>query len=111
MRTLIRRLPPWRTVLVAFFVIAVWPNTAPAQAAKPVYLLQADGLACPFCAYGVEKQLSRIEGVETIETDIKTGTITVTMRDGAALEEATARRAVEAAGFTLRGFEGGAAAE
>lgn len=53
----------------------------------------------------MEKQLGRIEGVEITETDLKAGTITVTMRDGATLEEATARKAVETAGFTLRGFE------
>ena len=31
-----------------------------------VYSLQVNGLACPFCAYGVEKKLSSIEGVEDI---------------------------------------------
>ncbi len=101
----------WRGVVAAFLVSALWASAVPAQDTNPVYTLQADGLACPFCAYGVEKQLSRIEGVVAIETEIKTGTVTVTMRDGAVLDEATAKKAVEAAGFTLRGFERGRAAE
>ena len=42
---------------------------------RTLYTLQADGLACPFCAYGVEKQLSRIDGVDTVSTDIESGTV------------------------------------
>ena len=69
------------------------------------YSLQADGLACPFCAYGIEKQLSAIDGVNTVGTNIKTGTVLITMKDGVSLEEDAARLAVEAAGFTMRNFQ------
>lgn len=69
------------------------------------YKLQVDGLACPFCAYGIEKKLSAIEGVEMLDIDIESGSVMVTMADGATLEETAARRAVEAAGFSLRDFE------
>ena len=71
---------------------------------RPTYTLQADGLACPFCVYGIEKQLSQIDGVEDIGVDIETGTVTLTLAEGMTLEEATARKAVEAAGFSLRDF-------
>lgn len=69
------------------------------------YVLGVDGLACPFCAYGIEKQLLRLDGVESAETDVKSGQVVVTLREGATLDEPTARKAVEAAGFTLRAFE------
>lgn len=69
------------------------------------YWLHVDGLACPFCAYGIEKQLLGLDGVESAETDVKSGRVVVTVRDGATLDEATAREAVDAAGFTLRVFE------
>ncbi len=95
----------WRVLLAVCFVSTLWADTGAAQDAKPVYTLQIDGLACPFCAYGIEKQLGAIEGVETVETDIKSGTVTVTMQEGASLDEGAANGAVEAAGFTLRGFE------
>lgn len=72
---------------------------------KTVYTLQADGLACPFCVYGIEKQIQRIDGVESVSTDIKSGTVVITMTPGRALEETDAQRAVEAAGFTMRKFE------
>ena len=76
-----------------------------ALAAPPAYKLRVDGLACPFCAYGIEKKLSAIAGVRTIDVDIASGTVTVTMTEGTTLDKATATAAVEAAGFGLGGFE------
>ncbi len=101
----------WRALLGAVVVITLLAAPIHAQQKRPIYTLQADGLACPFCAYGIEKQLSAIEGVVTVETDIKLGTVTVTMQPGSSLAEDAARKAVEAAGFTMRGFSRGGAGE
>ncbi len=70
-----------------------------------VYKLYVDGLACPFCAYGVEKKVGGLDGVEKVEIEIDEGLVAVTLVDGATLDEATASRAVDEAGFTLRKFE------
>lgn len=83
---------------------SAWMATA-ALAAGPSYQIEVAGLACPFCAYGIEKKLNAIDGVERVETNIKAGTVTVTMKDGARLDKATAEKAVKAAGFTLKGFK------
>ncbi|MEX2494775.1 MAG: heavy-metal-associated domain-containing protein [Woeseia sp.] len=85
----------------AVLIALAWPAAADEPA---VYELQADGLACPFCAYGIEKQLGGIEGVEAVATDVKSGTVTITMEPGATLDEADAERAVDRAGFTMRDF-------
>ena len=69
------------------------------------YTLGVDGLGCPFCTYGIEKQLSAIEGVESIETNIKSGQIVVTLVEGKSLREEVARQAVKDAGFTLRSLK------
>ena len=69
------------------------------------YALGVDGLACPFCAYGIEKKLSAIDGVEDIETDIKGGRVVITLADGKTLSEEVARQAVKDAGFTLRSLK------
>lgn len=89
---------------VTLLVVALLTAAASGQEAAPGYVIRADGLACPFCAYGIEKQLGAVDGVTSVETDIRSGTVTVTMRPGATLDEAVARAAVEAAGFTMRGF-------
>ena len=82
-----------------------WQGPLQAQETKAAYEIKADGLACPFCAYGIEKQLSAIEGVAMVETDIKFGTVTVTMKNSATLDKDAALKAVKAAGFTMRGFK------
>ncbi len=76
-----------------------------AFAAQTQYQLRVDGLACPFCAYGIEKELTRTDGVEGIDIDINAGTVTVTMADGAAMTEEKAQQIVKDAGFTLADFE------
>lgn len=95
-RTLIRRMAIASSlVLMATGVVA----------APPTYQLHVDGLACPFCAYGIEKKLGALEGVQGLETHIKDGTVIVTMKDGMTLDEASAKQAVKEAGFSLRKFE------
>ncbi len=56
-----------------------------ASAAQTQYQLRVDGLACPFCAYGIEKELKRTNGVESLEIDINAGIVTVTVAEGAAM--------------------------
>ncbi len=90
-----------RTVLVLSLVLM----SVSALAAQQAYKLRVDGLSCPFCAYGIEKKLNAIKGVQQIEVDIATGIVAVTMAEGTTLDEATAKQAVKDAGFTLRGFE------
>ncbi|GMQ89787.1 MAG: hypothetical protein BMS9Abin10_0121 [Gammaproteobacteria bacterium] len=87
---------------IVVLTLILWMPAANAQSA--VYALEVDGLACPFCAYGIEKKLSAIKGVEKIDVDIKSGQVVVTMASGASLNEERARRAVKDAGFTLRAF-------
>ena len=74
------------------------------QASGPSYALQVDGLACPFCAYGIEKKLSSIEGVDDTQVNIKTGEVIVIMAEGVPLAEDLARKKVKEAGFILRAF-------
>ncbi len=79
--------------------------STPAEAASHVYRLTVDGLACPFCAYGVEKNILGLKGVESLEIHMEGGFVTVVMEGGQALDETAAKKAVADAGFTLRSFE------
>jgi copper chaperone CopZ len=104
MTSIARPTVAFHALLVALILGFLLPFSATAAEDQAVYTLQADGLACPFCAYGIEKQLTRIDGVESVETDVKSGTVVITMKPGATLDEADANRAVEAAGFSMREF-------
>lgn len=84
---------------------------APAATADEAYKLRVDGWVCAYCAYGVEKKLRAVEGVKDIEVHVYEGYAVVTTEDDAGFDEASARRAVRDAGFTLRGFERVSAAD
>ncbi|MBI4195070.1 MAG: heavy-metal-associated domain-containing protein [Betaproteobacteria bacterium] len=92
----------WRRAILALGLVL---TSTSAFATSQGYKLRVDGLACPFCAYGIEKKLSAIKGVQRVEVDIATGIVTVTMAEGTTLDETAAKKAVKDAGFSLRGFE------
>ncbi|HGX94242.1 MAG TPA: copper chaperone [Candidatus Tenderia sp.] len=71
-------------------------------AAGTQYNLRVDGLACPFCAYGVEKKLINSEGVESVSFDLEKGLVKVKTRAGVSLTEEHLKKLVNDAGFTLR---------
>ncbi|MEX2475773.1 heavy-metal-associated domain-containing protein [Marinobacter sp.] len=75
-----------------------------ALAADNHYVLGVDGLACPFCAFGIEKRLNKVDGVTDIEVDVADSVVRVTLQEGKTLTEARARQAVKEAGFTLRSY-------
>ncbi len=88
--------------LLAIVFILYWVSSA--YAAGDEYRVGVDGLACPFCVYGVEKQLNKLEGIERMDTDIQDGQLVLFMQEGATLSEQSIREAVNRAGFTLRSF-------
>lgn len=75
-----------------------------ALAADNQYVLGVKGLACPFCAYGIEKRLNKVDGVTDIQVDIGDGVVRVTLQEGKTLTEEQADQAVKEAGFTLGSF-------
>ena len=68
------------------------------------FLLGVDGMSCPFCVYGIEKRLKKIDGVEDVRADLAQGNIWVEVTGADVLSEDGARLLVEQAGFTLRSF-------
>ena len=81
----------------------------PSHARVQSVSLQVDGLACPFCAYGLEKKLKKVEGVEKLTIDLESGRVRLTLKGDVKLggEEgpglvSLARKAVKDGGFTVR---------
>ncbi|GMQ89786.1 MAG: hypothetical protein BMS9Abin10_0120 [Gammaproteobacteria bacterium] len=75
-----------------------------AFAAGTQYELRVDGLACPYCAYGIEKKLKKTKGVEQIDIDLNKGVVRVKVVEGIKLTEPQMAKLVKDAGFTLRGM-------
>ena len=64
--------------------------------------IRVDGLSCPFCAYGLEKKLKRLEGTEKVRIDIDRGVAEITVAEGKTIQEDRLKKAVTDAGFTPR---------
>ena len=64
--------------------------------------VKLDGLACPFCAYGLEKKLKQVERVEKLEIHVKKGTAKLAVKKGKTLSVETVEKAVKDGGFTPR---------
>jgi len=98
-----RSTPGLHVLLLAALLAAFVLPAAAAEGGR--YRLQVNGLSCPFCAYGIEKKLGAMEGVQKVEVQLDEGAVIVHTRAGTELTEEAARKAVEAAGFGLQGFE------
>jgi len=64
--------------------------------------MRVDGLACPFCAYGLEKKIQKIEGVEKLDIKINDGTVIIYFKEGAKIDTDLIKKKVKEAGFTPR---------
>ena len=69
------------------------------------YQMRVDGLACPYCAYGIEKKLKAIDGVESVEVDLDKGLVRVRTHDDLHFSEPQLRQLFQDAGFTYRSME------
>jgi len=76
-----------------------------AFAAGTQYVMRVDGLACPYCAYGIEKKLKAIKGVEKINVDLDNGLVTAEVSEGTALSEEQMKQLFQDAGFTFRSMK------
>ncbi|MFQ5798685.1 MAG: heavy-metal-associated domain-containing protein, partial [Bacteroidota bacterium] len=65
-------------------------------------LIRVDGLSCPFCALGLEKNLKKIEGVTSVTIKLKEGITTLEVKDGGDLSDEEIKQRVKDAGFTPR---------
>ncbi|MEN8183063.1 MAG: heavy-metal-associated domain-containing protein [Myxococcota bacterium] len=77
---------------------------ASAQAEIRAAELRVNGLTCPFCAFGIEKKLRAVSGVEEVQVFLDEGRIELRFADGNRAEARDIDAAVEKAGFRLAGM-------
>lgn len=66
------------------------------------YELRVDGLACPFCAYGIEKKFTATKGVESVDIDLQKGLVVVKTAAGKTFTEEELKTIINDAGFTMK---------
>ncbi|MFQ5708997.1 MAG: heavy-metal-associated domain-containing protein [bacterium] len=72
------------------------------QAQVEKVAIRVDGLSCPFCAYGLEKKLKKVEGVEKVEINVKEGVAALQNKKGKSIAVENLESVVKDAGFTPR---------
>ncbi len=67
------------------------------------------GMSCPFCAYGVQQKLEKLDGVAELEVVLETGIATLKLEDDADFSNELLEKTVVEAGFEVskiaRNFE------
>ncbi len=96
------------TLIFTTFVLTLILSPPAVQAQVEQVNLRVDGLACPFCAYGLEKKVSKLEGYKTdsYKVRINEGVVSFGWRNDEPLDLDAVEKAVDKAGFTLRGVTG-----
>ncbi|MDX8403483.1 MAG: heavy-metal-associated domain-containing protein [Mariprofundaceae bacterium] len=89
-----------RFLLMISFIMGAFPNSMAWAEEMTTAVIQVDGLSCPFCTYGLEKQLKKVDGVESVSINMKDGKAIITMQQH--VDDNRLRQAVEKAGFTAR---------
>lgn len=98
-----------RFTSIALFLAMLWAAQARTIAAprpdSTQVKVRVDGLSCPFCAYGLEKKLKSIDGVEKLTIKVNDGLAILQYREAATIDTVIISKKVRQAGFTPRGIE------
>ena len=95
--------------LVVFFGIVAVPAPSPVSAAVPAapqqngaldaFEVHVNGMACPFCAYGIEKKLRALPGARDVKVDLEAGRASFVAPAGTVSKEQV-QQAIRDAGFS-----------
>ena len=80
-------------------------HAAPVNAAFVFAELRVNGLSCPFCAFGIEKKLLDVDGVNDVEVFLDDGRLALRFEPENAATVADLEKAVEKAGFELAALQ------
>ncbi|NIR52515.1 copper ion binding protein [candidate division KSB1 bacterium] len=90
------------TIILSILVTMAFSVASIFAGQRQKVTLRVDGLACPFCAYGMEKKLKRLEGVEKLDIKINEGLVLLYFKDRVEIDKELIAKKVKEAGFTSR---------
>ncbi|MGH7256597.1 MAG: heavy-metal-associated domain-containing protein, partial [Nitrospirales bacterium] len=68
--------------LVLGTALPVLAQQAPPPGSTEEIIVRVDGASCPFCAFGLEKRLGRLDGVANVRIELKAGEAILTLNKG-----------------------------
>jgi len=93
-------------IICVFFLIIIFNTSSKAQERINItYIkIEVDGLSCPFCAYGLEKELKKIAGSDSVMILLKEGEAIMKVPNSQIPTKESLEKIVIDAGFTPRGI-------
>ena len=67
------------------------------------FIVNVDGLGCPFCAYGLEKKIKKLKGIKKIKIDMEEAKLTFNYPADKLLTLEAVEKQVDEAGYTAMG--------
>ena len=86
--------------VVLVMIGLLWLLSTVNAADHKVVEISISGLACPFCAYGLEKNLTKLAAVESATVDLAANSARVTLKPGHETDLDAIKKAIVKAGFT-----------
>lgn len=86
--------------LIIFMTIAGFVLTQPLKAQIHKVTVVVEGMACPFCAYGIEKKLKKVDGVRSVVIKIREGKAILEAEEQESIGLAHVPKAIRDAGFS-----------
>lgn len=91
-----------RFSIIAILVLMFFSFSPPSFAQVEELTLRVDGLACAFCAYGLEKKLKSLEGIKSLDISLKKGIAKLVFKEDNNVDLTKIKTMVKNAGYTLR---------
>ncbi len=89
-----------KTIMTTMFIAMLAIFSVNAQKQMDKFMIQVDGLGCPFCAYGLEKKFKEFKGIKNVKIDIETGDFSFSYPAEKELTMSDVIKQVEKAGYT-----------
>ena len=89
---------------IIIFALSLVASLAVNAAQQIQYDIRIDGITCPFCVSSSEKALKELDGINTISTNIETGTMTVCAEPSVTFADEQLKQLFLKKGFTYRNF-------
>ncbi len=90
------------SIVSGILLVSLWVFAPPGRAQIESVTLKVDGLACPFCSYGLSKELKKVEGIKEANIFVDAGRVELEVEKGKPVDIEKLPEAVRSGGFTAR---------
>ena len=94
------------SILLVSFLFSTIGNAQENFSKEKVYVkIEIKGMACPFCAYGMEKELKKVAGIYNVVIELESGLALISTPKNQKPEEEDLKKIITEAGFTVGNIE------